>query len=215
MTRKQLAIMIAGAVLLPTAAQADFSRSTTADLTRTGHKVAQCLYAKRKADVVAALGTSVAGEAQRYHNNLRRSSACAGVTVNTSAVEGVAVDIPQDVMRGMLAEAALANIWKLDALQPLPAQPSYQRDWFGATGRDRAADEMAVCAAEQNPAGIRTLIATTPESGEELSAVQALGATLGPCLPQGATLKANRQSLRAALAEALYHRATTPALASK
>ncbi|KKC27688.1 hypothetical protein [Sphingomonas sp. SRS2] len=215
MTRNLLAIMLAGTLLAPAVAQASSPRSTTADAIRTSHKVAQCLYDKRKSDVMAALGTSADAEAQRYHNNLSRAAACRRITLSNARIEGVAVETPRDIMRGMLAEAALANIWKLDALQPQPAQPSYQRDWFGATSRDRAVDEMAVCAAEQNPGGIRTLIATSPESGDELSAVQALSPTLSPCLPQGATLKANRQSLRAALAEALYHRATTSALASK
>jgi len=107
----------------------------------------------------------------------------------------------------MLAEAALEKTSADEALQPLAPQPSYEREWFMLTGRDRVVDEMAVCVADQTPAGVRALLATKPEGPEELAAVQALSATLGPCLPTGATLKANRQSLRAALAEALYHRA--------
>ncbi|MFD2499116.1 hypothetical protein ACFSTI_10125 [Rhizorhabdus histidinilytica] len=119
------------------------------------------------------------------------------------------------MLRGMMAEAVLEKTTKDEALQPLPAATggAYQRDWFAITGRDRTVDEMAVCTAEQNPAGIRDLLATRPESAEELAAVKAVGATLGPCLPQGATLKANRQSLRAALAEALFHRSTEPVVA--
>ena len=207
MTRNLIALMLAGAMLAPVAAHA---ASSAPDYTRAGHKLAECLYTKRKADVLGLLNTTSAEEALRLHTMLRNGTACSNVTVNTSEAEGVSVFAPQDVMRGMLAEAALGKIGNADALAPVSAPASYQRDWFAATSRNPAVDEMAVCTAETNPAGVRDLLGTTPESPEELAAAQSLSATLGPCLPQGATLKANRQALRAALAEALYHRATAP-----
>jgi len=212
MTRNLIVVMLAGALLAPAGA-AHAARSGP-EFTRAGHKLAQCLYTKRKSDVLAMLGATSADQAQRYDRILRNGNACSDVTVNTREIEGGSVNAPADILRGMLAEAALGKI-DTRSLAPVAAPANYQRSWFVATGRNPAVDEMAVCTAEMNPAGIHALLKTTPDSGEELAAAQSLGATLGPCLPQGATLKANRQALRAALAEAIYHRVTAPAVAAK
>jgi hypothetical protein len=213
MTRSLLAVMLAGAMLAP--AVSAHAAMSGPEFTRAGHKLAQCLYSKRKTDVVGALGASTAEQAARYQSILRNSPACSNVTVTTREVEGASVSAPDDVLRGMLAEAALRDVAAAANLGPAPAEPSYMRDWFSATGRNAVVDEMAVCMAAQHPIGIRKLLGTTPESAEELEVVKALSGVLAPCLPQGATLKANRQAFRAALAEAYYHRATAPVLATK
>lgn len=187
------------------------------DALRTAHRLAECLYFKRGSDVIGALTALSPADQKRHQRALSQSVECRNATlVDSPRLEGVAIQAPADVLRGMMAEAVLEQTGKDELLQPLPAaaEAAYQRDWFAITGRDRTVDEMAVCTAEQNPAAIRDLLATKPESPEELAAVKAAGATLGPCLPQGATLKANRQSLRAALAEALFHRSVEPPLAA-
>ncbi len=213
MTRSVFALMLAGAMLAPTVPAA--AASSGPEFTRAGHKLAQCLYTKRKTDVVGALGASTAEQAARYQNMLRNGTACSNITVTTREVEGASVSAPDDIMRGMLAEAALRDVRAASDLGPLEAEPSYARSWFAATGRQPVVDEMAVCMAAQHPIGVRKLLGTAPESGEELEVIKALGGVLAPCLPQGATLKANRQTFRAALAEALYHRAITPVMAAK
>lgn len=181
------------------------------DAVRTGHRLAACLYLKRTAEVVRFLNTVSDEESRRYARTLSRSIECSSVTLaDPDFVEGTAVGTSSDIWRGMLAEAALGKMGHDIALEALPTSVDYRRDWFAVTGRPAAVDEMAVCTADRDPAGVRALMATTPEAPEERVAVQALSPTLGPCLPQGATLKANRLSLRAALAEALYHRAVAP-----
>ena len=72
-------------------------------------------------------------------------------------------------------------------------------------------DDMAVCVAATNPSGVRALLATAPASVNEASSMATLSPTLGRCLQANAKLVGNRQSVRAALAEALYHRYATPA----
>ncbi len=213
MTRNLIAIMLAGAMLAP--ATVASAASSGPEYTRAGHKLAQCLYSKRKTDVLGALGASSAERAAYYANILRNSPACAKVTVSTREVEGASVSAPDDILRGMLAEAALRDVRAASGLGPLAAERSYARPWFAATGRDAAVDEMAVCMAAQHPIGIRKLLGTPPESTEELAVIQALGGVLAPCLPEGATFKANRQAFRAALAEAFYHRAEATAVAAK
>ena len=142
------------------------------------------------------------------------TGSCQDVKVSTREIEGGSIDVPGDVFRGMLAEAALHQIGRAATLAPAASPESYTRGLVRlVTGRDPAVDAMAVCTAEVNPAAVRDMLKTQPDSAEEFAAAQSLGATLGPCLPQGATLKANRQSLRAALAEAVSTIAiNTPAL---
>ena len=177
---------------------------------RATHMFVQCLYHRRAEAIRGALTALAPADQERYEQSLHKNVECLGPMPG----ESVQISASRDVMRGMYAEAALESIHEDDDLRPLPAQPDYVRDWFVITGRPPVVDEMAVCVADQNPQAVRALLATEAETPKELAAVQALGATLGPCLPQGATLKANRQSLRAALAEALYHRAVMPAPAA-
>lgn len=188
---------------------------TAEEAARTAHRMAQCLYDRRRSDVMAYLTSLSEEERGRLDRKMLNSIECRDRLIFQSPmIEGISVQTATEVMRGMLAEAALSKLPNDNALQPLPAQPGYARDWFAATGRDPSVDEMAVCVADQNPAAINALLATKPESPEELTALRAIGPSMGPCLRQGATLKANRQGLRAALAEALFHRATAPALAT-
>jgi len=214
MTRAIFAIVAAGVMIAPAAAPV---RAATIDAAAalTGHKVAKCLYDRRRTDVVAALGTSTAADFDRYYSTLSRSPQCRDIAIESAEIEGAGVVVPADILRGMLAEQALAGNCTYRGLKPAQAAAGYQRPWFAATGRNPAVDEMAVCTAEQNPSAVRILIDAKPEGGAELEAMRDLSATLSACLPQGATLSANRQSLRAALADALYQRATASALASK
>ncbi len=184
---------------------------------RRALRLAECMYFKRGAAVRGYLSGLSEQEQARHQRNLSDSVECSRVNLGDGLrLTGAMIMTSPDVMRGNYAEAVLAKITEDDKLQPVPAPtagppPSYVRDWFAITSRHPTIDEMAVCVAEQNPEGIRRLIATRPETDEEKAGVQAIAPSLGPCLPQGATLKANRQSLRAALAEALYHRAIAPA----
>jgi hypothetical protein len=112
----------------------------------------------------------------------------------------------------MLAERALTKAGtQLAVLTPLPLQKIYQRPWFAVTGRHLTVDEMGACIADINPGGISALIRTVPTTPDEGQAFAALNADLGKCLRAGTKLQANRQSLRAALADALFQRLYRPA----
>lgn len=117
----------------------------------------------------------------------------------------------RDVGRGALAEALLAKTPRPAPLVALALQKQYHSPWAEVSGRDIVVEEMAVCVAATNPSGIDALLRTSVESDAEKAAVAALGPWLGPCLSATAILKANRASLRAALAEALYHRVAADA----
>ena len=123
-------------------------------------------------------------------------------------VEGRVIDAPFDVMRGLLAEELVkrdpAKVAQLPMLQPL--HEIYMRPWYVVTNRDPIVDEMATCVAEVNPSGTLVLLQTEAYTDAEMAQVRTLSPDIGRCLRAGATLRANRQAMRAALAEALYQR---------
>lgn len=175
------------------------------------HNMASCLYAKRGPLVRAMLDSKDGKEIDRISGQLSASVTCLAMIATTDGADSTTLSYPRDIYRGSLAEAVLG---KMDAamsgLAALPPQPAVMLDWFALTGRDPVVDSMAVCVTESNPQGVAALLRSRDETDAEKAALRGLAPSLGPCLLTGATLKANRQSLRAALAEAMYHRVTAP-----
>lgn len=177
---------------------------------RAAHNMAGCVYKKSSSQVRTALTTVDPEDAVRKLSEIEPRGTCSNLSVMAANAEAQQVRFPADVYRGMLAEAALRQDFSRGSLPPLQRQRVYARPWFGATTRPLVVDEMAACVADTNPAGVQALLGTTAESDEEAAAVSRIMPSLGPCLTAGATLNANRQALRAALAEALYHRFLAP-----
>ena len=175
-------------------------------------RMAECLF-NRKPDMArATLVAASKSQADAAAATLNGSVTCFGATFSNELVEERRVAIPPDIMRGMLAEAALQRARPaVDALQPLALQPGYARPWFAVTGRHVNVDEMGACLADTNPAAAATLIRTEHSSKDESAAFEGLFDDLGKCLRAGSRLQASRPALRAALAEALYQRINAPA----
>lgn len=173
------------------------------------HELARCMVNKRERAVRDLLASTSPEQATKVRSRLMGEMQCfnAMMAVN-DLVEGRSVLFPPDVLRGMLAEHLLkkqpARVGLLPQLQPL--QQIYVRPWYPGTSRDSIVDEMATCVAEVNPAGTFGMLGTEPYSAAERAAMGTLGVDFGRCLRAGAKLRANRQALRAALAEALYQR---------
>ena len=180
------------------------------------HEFARCMVNKRERTVRDLLGATSDEQATKVRGRLMGEMQCfnAMLAVN-DLVEGRSVTFPPDVLRGMLAEYLVkkdaARVGLLPRLQPL--QQIYVRAWYPATARGPIVDEMATCVAEVNPAGTLAMLGSQPYSGAEGTAVATLSVDFGRCLRAGAKLRANRQGLRAALAEALYQRTQPWAIA--
>lgn len=170
------------------------------------HRMAGCVYLKQGPRVNAALSSLESAEAARRLNALGSKGTCINLHMRSDDAEMQRIAFPLDVYRGMLAEAALRQDFGSRSPEALPRQRTYSRPWFAATGRPLVVDEMGACVADTDPAGLKALLTTSPESPQEKAAFSRLMPSIGPCLTAGATLNANRQSLRVALAEALYHR---------
>jgi hypothetical protein len=176
-----------------------------------GHAAAKCMVNKRRQTAVRMLASTDAAIVKKAYKDLWAGdlTCYSGFEDNDSGfVEGRVIDAPFDVMRGMLAEElikrAAAVVAQLPLLQPL--HQIYSRPWYAVTNRDPIVDEMATCVADVNPVGTLALFQTDPYTDGEMAVVRNLSPDFGRCLRAGARLTANRQSLRAALAEALYQR---------
>lgn len=191
------------------AAAANQGKVTDSDI-QSAYQFAACLKAKRESTVRQFLDALTIEDLEKEWEQLSKGISCLNVNNERSDSDTTQFSFTTDVIRGMLAEAVLDDQSGLADLPILPIQTTYSRPWFAVSGRNSAVDEMAVCVAEINPGAIVTLIKTLPRSEEEKQQVAALGPVLAPCLRNTAKLTANRLSLRAALAEGLYHRVFDP-----
>lgn len=175
-------------------------------------RMAECVYNRKTALARQALTASTKATQDAAMNKIMGEVQCFGAEFSNELVGMRVVNIPPQIMRGMLAEAAFKRSDdEAKKLQALPLQQVYQRDWFAVTGRHITVDEMGACIADTNPAGILALSRTAPTSKEENAAFGGLMSDLGKCLRAGTKLQAGRQALRAALADALYQRLHAPA----
>lgn len=181
------------------------------DSAQSAHQLAGCILAKKGSTGRDILNARSAEEVKKLQTKMNGEVDCFAILPGNDFVEGVVVSYPPQIMRGDLAEELLKRSRPAVARLPLlPIQKGYERSWFPFTGRPQSVDEMATCVAESNPLAIMALIDSEPFSDRENIAFGNLVPAMGPCLVAGAKLEGKREPLRAALAEALYQRATNP-----
>ena len=178
---------------------------------RRTHAAATCMVNKRHSAAERLLAATDEAVLKKAYADLWSGDldCYSGFEDNDSGfVEGRVIHAPLDILRGMLAEEMVkrnaAAVAQLQLLQPL--KQIYSRPWYAMTNRDPIVDEMATCVADVNPMGTLALLQTEAYSDAEMAQVRTISPDIGRCLRAGATLKANRQAMRAALAEALYQR---------
>jgi hypothetical protein len=181
------------------------------------HEMARCLVNKANRTVRSFLATVDPAESKRLSAKMTGEYECFSMAEGNDLVEGRMVTFPHDIFRGMLAEWMIKSDDRAFAALPtLPRELTYSRTWYAVSDRDFSVDEMATCVSETAPAQTLALLRTLPYGGDEGAAFGALGPHLGACLRAGVKVTGNRQSLRAALADALYQRVANPApVASK
>jgi hypothetical protein len=174
----------------------------------TGAKqLAECLYKHQKPMARGLLLARDPRQESIVESKLMGEVTCNDAQFGNDMVAERNVEFPQDILRGMLAEAALEHARdEMKALPALPLQAIYQRDWFAVTGRNASVDEMGACIADTHPVGIAALLSAAPLSKDENIAFGGLSGSLGKCLRAGTKLTASRQALRAALADAMFQR---------
>ncbi len=176
------------------------------------HEMARCLVNKQTSVVRHYLAALDPAESKRFDRKMDGEHECFNMAEGNDLVEGRMVTFPHDIFRGMLAEWMIKSDERSFAVLPaLPRQLTYSRAWYPISGRDSSVDEMATCVSESAPAETLSVLKTLPYSDAEGAAFEALGPHLGACLRAGIRVRGNRQSLRAALADAFYQRVVNPA----
>lgn len=176
------------------------------------HEMARCLVNTKYRTVRAYFAALTAEESERLSLQLSGEHECLSMTDGNDLVEGRRVSFPEDIFRGMLAEWMIRSDERTFASLPaLPRQLTYSRPWYASSHRDVSVDEMATCVSETAPAQTLVLLKTVPYSEDEGTSFGALVPQMAACLRAGVKLTGNRQSLRAALADAFYERIANPA----
>ena len=180
---------------------------------RHGHELASCLVNKRRDQSQRLLAQiSEDGYAKAYKALTSGDLDCFNMWDDATHITGGRYfSIPPEVLRGLLAEQLIKrDLARFAALPAMPRQMVYTRPWYAGTNRHVAVDEMATCVSESAPGETLALLKSEPYGAAENAALGALGPHLGACLRIGAKVDANRQTLRAALADALYQRVANP-----
>jgi hypothetical protein len=177
-------------------------------------RMAICLYERYPAPAQKLLQSTTAREAEDAYAYLLEEPVCASRVIGNRDFTADEVLGAIHLMRGMLAEQALAGLrTSAKALPALPVhQKQYVRPWFAASGRQPAVDEMAACVADTNPAAVLALLDTAPSSAGEGAAMGRLDPAIKRCLTANLRLMVAARPIRAALADALYQRVRHPQL---
>ena len=165
-----------------------------------------CAAGSRDAQMRALLDTKAEEDYRAAALSVNDVGKCATSDAAVTAPLLAAFGSERGKFRGMVAEALLKRSTTVGTLAALPKVSNYTAGWFAMTGRPQAVDEMAMCVAATNPAGIMALLNTKPGSSWQRQTLTALTPSLGACLAKGYQLDTKPAGLRAALAEALYHR---------
>ncbi len=188
------ALMIAGAAA-PAASTDDVMR-----------KYVACAAKRQDAQMRLMLGATSESQYRSAALAFASEPRCIRNDADNTAVLFATMNADRGKLRGMVAESLLTRSKTVRNLTAAPQAKVYTADWSSTSGRTRAVDEMAICAAATNPLGILTLLASKPGSEQQRVAFTGLTPTLGTCLAANYQLDTKPAGLRAALAEALYHR---------
>jgi hypothetical protein len=173
-------------------------------------RIATCEVNKRRNFVAMFLNSTDPAVIRTAGFQLSRELTCDNLAGMGPLASAVQTRHSPDVERGFRAEAMLAQTRNLPSLPALPLAHEYHSPFAAVSGRNIVVEEMGVCIAATNPDGVRALLRTAPQTPDEMTAIGTLGGSMHDCLQANVKLSATRESLRATVAEALYHRAITP-----
>lgn len=197
--KRTFAIIAAMALTTPGTALADSAMPPVPDALALEalHNYAACAVAANPKGAAALLALDVQTEAyqsalRRYAKGFDRCNA-PGHMLRFSGLP-----FAGDLAEALMAKAANPQALADAAQRPIPSARSLP-EFVGA------------CVAHALPAEVTAVLATAPGSQEELSALQATGATLPGCVPKGKTLTLNKPAVRAMYALGAYRLVTAPA----
>lgn len=174
------------------------------------HRYARCIANKRTGSARRLLEVTTEAEYETYNRVLGREVTCSSLVDSVIQQTGQSVAMSRDVYRGNMAEAVMRSAGAQPVPAALPLQAQYSSPFTEVSGRNVVVEEMGVCLAATQPAAVAGVLASDPASAGEAAAIRVMTPMLVQCLTANAKLTANRQALRATMAEAYYHRLTAP-----
>jgi hypothetical protein len=185
---------------VPKAPEGTF-RETPQDAAKVLNGYARCVADVRPkfADEILALPLSSREQEAALRKGLGGHDDCLGMNVAY-----LKVHTPAALIGGMAEERFVAENRGKDFAAVIGASKAEPRNVM---------EDIALCLVRRNPSGAVALIGTSPGTPAEKSAVRTLVPDLGPCVPQGTTVKLNELTVRVWIAAGLYHaaRGTVPA----
>lgn len=193
-----------------------FNRIPEVQASMEGMRFGQCLanYRPREADtwLATAPGTSASDAAQAALMP-RHESHC--VQFGAITIGGSSLTFSPRTLRGHVAQGRYLALYANGAPPSVAdaAQTTIPVEIYNARVTSAADTESEIirifgdCMAAAEPMKVDALIRTQMESRAENAAIGALQPAMGPCLWNGQTIAFSRESLRAALADALYRKA--------
>jgi hypothetical protein len=170
----------------------------------------QCIARREAKGVRAALGLPFASPEQKkaLDRYIEQFDGCLGA----SNAFDIMVTTPT-LLAGSASEYYLNTIYKkteLGFLQSLDDVLIAKTPFAPRNGYE----DLALCIVRRDPQAVRALVKTLPISKLEAEAISKLVPFVGPCVPQGMTMKLGRPSLRALVAYGLYRAVSSAAEAS-
>lgn len=192
-----------------------FDRIPEVEASVEGMRFGQCLanFSPREADawLATAPGTSASNAAQEAL--IPRESHC--VQFGAIGIGGSQLMFSPRILRGHVARGrylalhgdgpppSIANA----APATIPVEVYNARVTSAADTQAEVIRIFGDCVAAAEPMKVDELTRAEMDTDEESAAIGALGPVMGPCLWNGQTIQFSRESLRAALADALYRKA--------
>lgn len=185
------------------------SNSPSGEALAMGRQVSDCMVARHPAMVaryIAANADAASGGIKGpAFNGL--DDALTGCLVETSGrTNSVEMNLGQRTLQGLFAEASFRALPQDSLVLAVDGAPNYAAGWVSSIPALSVVDRMAICLAAGHPAESIALVRSDPGTPGEAAAMTAVMPHIQTCLVMGATLKADRTTVRLAVATALYHR---------
>lgn len=183
-----------------------------------GMRFTRCLAGFQPREVAEWLATMPGTPASRAAQEAllaRHQQASRCVQMGGIEVGGSELEMPENVMRGNLAQALYLARFPdgappaITGAQPttIPVEVYNARVTAAVDPESEVIRIFGDCVAAADPMRVDTLVRSDVGSPEENAAINALGPLMGPCLWNGQSIAFSGESLRAALGDGLYRKA--------
>lgn len=160
-------------------------------------------FARCVADQRGTLARDLLAVPYRDDEQVRRAGRLIGGSEECMDDIGFHLSADGATLIGGMAEHYVRGVYGDDDLSLLEALSDERVAELGLMPRN-GFEFLGLCVARRDPNGIRMFVSTEPGSDEEQEALQTIVPNLGPCVPEGETIRMDRRTVRSITAVGLY-----------